>query len=390
MIDNNASKYASEAYCSISRSPFTGDTINATHDAIAYFKLTNHFETLFWLCSQSLAAIALYCLGIESTAHTFGASVVTDTGRILSDSRDVYASAPGKGIHPREAAEHHSEVAAGVISDSLKRAGSVKPSELDGVGVSLGPGLGPCLRVGATVARSISAFFDIPLVPVNHAIGHIEIGILTTGAKDPLVVLVSGGHTAIAAFSGGRWRIFGETEDITIGNLYDMFAREIDLPSPAGPQIEKLAGKSSHFLTLPYVVKGNDVSYSGLLTASLAKFRSGAGLEDVCYSMQEVSCSMLAEAVERSLAYTGKKEILLTGGVAANKTLKEKLEAVAGLHDAVCYVVDSAYTGDCGAQIAWTAMLALQAGLATSAHAALVRPKWRLEDVDIPWRNSAS
>jgi N6-L-threonylcarbamoyladenine synthase len=105
--------------------------------------------------------------------------------------------------------------------------------------------------------------------------------------------------------------------------------------------------------------------------------------------MQEVSCSMLAEAVERSLAYTGKKEVLLTGGVAANRTLKDKLECVAKMHDAICHVVGSAYTGDCGAQIAWTAMLALQAGLATSVDA-LVKPKWRLEDVDIPWRKEAS
>ncbi len=336
-----------------------------------------------------MVMIVLYCLGIESTAHTFGASVVADSGQILSDVRDVHVSAPGKGIHPREAAEHHGEVAGRVISDSLTKAG-VNASKLAGVAVSLGPGLGPCLRVGATVGRSISAYFRIPFVAVNHAIGHIEIGILTTGAKDPLVVLVSGGHTAIAAFSGGRWRIFGETEDITLGNLFDMFAREIDLPSPAGSQIEKLTEKSSNFLPLPYVVKGNDVSYSGLLTASLAKIRSGAKLEDVCYSMQEVSCSMLAEAVERSLAYTGKKEILLTGGVAANKTLRRKLEEVARLHDAVCYVVDSAYTGDCGAQIAWTGMLALRAGLATSVEKAHVRPKWRLEDVDIPWRNGAS
>ena len=192
-----------------------------------------------------------------------GASVVTEQGQILSDVRDVYVSAPGTGIHPREAAEHHSVVAAEVVSSALAKAG-VKASQLAGVAVALGPGLGPCLRVGATVARSIASFFHIPLIPVNHAIGHIEIGILTTGAKDPLVVLVSGGHTAIAAFSGGKWRIFGETEDITLGNLYDMFAREINLPSPAGPEIEKLAAKSENFISLPYVVKGNDVSYSGL------------------------------------------------------------------------------------------------------------------------------
>jgi N6-L-threonylcarbamoyladenine synthase len=331
----------------------------------------------------------LNCLGIESTAHTFGVGVVTDEGKILSDVRDIYESAPGAGIHPREAAEHHSEVAARVLSDALSTAG-IRASRISVIAVALGPGLGPCLRVGATVARSLSAYYKLPLVAVNHAIGHIEIGMLTTDAKDPLVILVSGGHTAIAAFSGGRWRIFGETEDITIGNLYDMFAREIDLPSPAGPEIERLAGNASQFLWLPYVVKGNDVSYSGLLTASLARLRSGAKLEDVCYSMQEVSCSMLAEAVERSLAYTAKKEILLTGGVAANKALQTKLEQVAELHDAACHVVQSPYTGDNGPQIAWSGVLAFRSGLSVRIDEARVKPKWRLEDVDIPWRNHST
>jgi len=326
-------------------------------------------------------------MGIESTAHTFGVSVVTDKGKILSDVRDAYASAPGTGIHPREAAEHHSEVAARIVSQALNQA-HVKASQLSGVAIALGPGLGPCLRVGASVARALSSYFRIPLIPVNHAIGHIEIGALTAGASDPLVTLVSGGHTAIAAFSGGHWRIFGETEDITLGNLYDMFAREINLPSPAGPEIERLASKSSEFIPLPYVVKGNDVSYSGLLTASLAGLRSGKRLEDVCFSMQEVSCSMLAEAVERSLAYTGKKEVLLTGGVAANKGLQDKLQEVARLHDAAFYVVAGKYSGDNGAQIAWTGVLALGSGVVTTIDAARVRPKWRLEDVEIPWRSS--
>lgn len=327
----------------------------------------------------------MYCLGIESTAHTFGASVVSEKGEILSDVRDIYASKPGTGIHPREAADHHSEVAAKVVSDALSKA-EITGGQLDGVAVALGPGLGPCLRVGATVARAMASWLEKPLIPVNHAIGHIEIGTLTTGARDPLVVLVSGGHTAILAFSGGKWRVFGETEDITLGNLYDMFAREIDLPSPAGPQIEKLASKSSNFVSLPYVVKGNDVSYSGLLTASLAKLRSGASLADVCYSMQEVSCSMLTEAVERSLAYTRKKEVLLTGGVAANGTLQKKLAEMVALHDAVPRIVAQPYTGDCGAQIAWAGMLALRAGETAEIADTRVRPRWRLEDVPIPWR----
>jgi glycoprotease/Kae1 family metallohydrolase len=191
----------------------------------------------------------------------------------------------------------------------------------------------------------------------------------------------------IAAYSGGRWRIFGETEDITIGNLFDMFAREINLPSPAGPEIEKLTQHATKFVPLPYVVKGNDVSYSGLLTASLSKLRTGEELSNICYSMQEVSCSMLAEAVERSLAYTGKKEILLTGGVAANKSLQDKLEKVAEIHNAVCYTVKSPFTGDNGAQIAWTGILSLKAGIMTQVENSRVRPRWRLEDVDTPWRS---
>ena len=313
-------------------------------------------------------------------------SVVTDTGEILSDVRDVYKSSAGSGIHPREAAEHHSEKAAIVLGDCFKQTG-VSASQLDAIAIALGPGLGPCLRVGATVARSLASYLGIPLIGVNHAIGHIEIGILTSGAKDPLVVLVSGGHTLIAAYSGGRWRIFGETEDITIGNLFDMFAREINLPSPAGPEIEKLTQHATKFVPLPYVVKGNDVSYSGLLTASLSKLRTGEELSNICYSMQEVSCSMLAEAVERSLAYTGKKEILLTGGVAANKSLQDKLEKVAKIHNAVCYTVKSPFTGDNGAQIAWTGILSLKAGIMTQVENSRVRPRWRLEDVDTPWRS---
>jgi N6-L-threonylcarbamoyladenine synthase len=332
---------------------------------------------------------AMYCLGIESTAHTFGASVVTERGEILSDVRDVYASSPGTGIHPREAADHHSDVAAKVVSDALNAA-KLTAGQLDAVSVALGPGLGPCLRVGATIARAIASCFRKPLVPVNHAIGHIEIAILNTGTVDPLVVLVSGGHTAILAFSGRRWRVFGETEDITLGNLYDMFAREINLPSPAGPQIESLAAKSSSFIPLPYVVKGNDVSYSGLLTASLAKLRSGASLSDVCYSMQEVSCSMLTEAVERSLAYTRKKEVLLTGGVAANRTLQKKLAEMVTLHDAVPRVVAQRYAGDCGAQIAWAGMLAFRAGEEAEIPDTRVKPRWRLEDVEVTWRNEAA
>ena len=324
-------------------------------------------------------------LGIESTAHTFGASVVDTDGHILSDIKRVYVPTTGRGIHPREAAQHHSSVADIVMRDALNKSG-ISSKDLDGVAVALGPGLGPTLRIGATLARAIASRLRIPLIPVHHAIGHIEIGALTTNAHDPLVVLLSGGHTTIAAFASRRWRIYGETEDITLGNLLDMFARSAGLPSPGGPEIEQLASRSRNFVELPYTVKGNDVSYSGLLTAATKLLQAGRPLEDLCFSIQEVSFSMLAEAAERSLAHTEKKEVLLVGGVAANSVLRKKLEIVASEHGAIFRAVDPKFAGDCGAQISWTGALAFGHHLFIDIEDSRVRPRWRVDEVEVPWR----
>ena len=324
-------------------------------------------------------------LGIESTAHTFGASVATSEGRILSDVKRVYIPVAGRGIHPREAANHHSSIADAVIRGALRDA-EIEAKGIDGVAIALGPGLGPTLRIGATIARAIASKLRIPLIPIHHAIGHIEIGSLTTGSRDPLVVLLSGGHTTIAAFASRRWRIYGETEDITLGNLLDMFARSAGLASPGGPEIERLAAKSSNCVELPYTVKGNDVSYSGLLTAVTKLLDAGTPVEDLCYSVQEVSFAMLAEAVERSLAHTEKKEVLLVGGVASNSALRKKLEVVAREHSAVFHAVDKKFAGDCGAQISWTGTLAFGCRLFVDIERSQVRPRWRLDEVEIPWR----
>ncbi|MBT4551053.1 MAG: O-sialoglycoprotein endopeptidase, partial [Nitrosopumilus sp.] len=162
-------------------------------------------------------------LGIESTAHTFSCAVIEKTGKkgkILSDIRKIFRPEAGQGIHPREASRHHIENSPIVLSECLKEA-DVSIGDLDIISYAAGPGLGPCLRVGAVVARSLSSFYEIPIYPVNHAIGHIELGKLLTGARDPLVLLVSGGHTMLLSFLDKQWRVFGETLDITLGQLLD-------------------------------------------------------------------------------------------------------------------------------------------------------------------------
>jgi N6-L-threonylcarbamoyladenine synthase len=330
----------------------------------------------------------LLCLGIESTAHTLGMSITSSTGEILHDTKATYVPPPGRGIHPREAAQHHGEAAPAVL-DRLLTQSRVDVEAIRVIAFSAGPGLGPSLRTGATIARALAVWLETPLVPVHHAIGHIELACLTTGALNPLTVLASGGHTTITAFSDGFWRVFGETEDITLGSLLEKFAREVGLARPGdwgAASVEDLAEKGEQFIDLPYVVKGNDVSYSGLLTAAVRAYQEGTRIEDLCHSLQEVAFAMLTEAVERALAHTEHHELLLTGGVAANQRLRRMLELIARDHDARFYVIPREYSGDCGAQIAWTGIRAYQAGVQVNVEESRVKPRWRLDAVPVPWR----
>lgn len=329
-----------------------------------------------------------YCLGIESTADDFGAAVVSFGGKILSNANDAYLPKEG-GIHPREAARHHADVAEKVLKEAFETA-SVSSHDISLVAFSQGPGLGPCLRTGATAARAIATYFEIPLIGVNHCVGHIEIGKLTTGALDPVTLYVSGGNTIVSAFEAGRYRVFGETLDIAIGNCLDVFARSVGLKqrkgAPFGAVVEELASKGEQFVSLPYTVKGMDLSFSGLLTAAVQAFqKKNYSVEDICFSLQEVAFSMLTEVTERALAHTKKPEILLTGGVAANKKLQSMLRVVAEDHDAHFCVVPLKFAADNGAMIAWTGILAYQSGLSTPIEMSSVNVKWRLEEVYAPW-----
>jgi universal protein Kae1 len=329
-----------------------------------------------------------YCLGIESSADDFGVGIATFNGEILANKSDSYIPIEG-GIHPREAARHHAEVADKVLHEALVKAG-VKPCELSVIAFSQGPGLGPSLRTGATVTRALASYLGIPLVGINHSVAHIEIGKLKTGAQDPVTLYASGGNTMVTAFESGRYRVFGETLDIALGNCLDVFAREAGLKHrkglPLGAAIEQLATKGEKLISLPYVVKGMDLSLSGLLTSAIAALqKGGCQLEDLCYSLQEHAFSMVTEVTERALAHTEKKEVLLTGGVAANKRLQSMLAIIAQEHNAQFKVVPLEFATDNGAMIAWTGVLAFGHGLVTPIDESSVKLRWRVDKVDVPW-----
>lgn len=326
-----------------------------------------------------------YVLGVESTAHTFSISVVTSDGEILSNSKSVYKPPEGRGIHPFEASQSHLASAPAVLADAI-RASRVSLAKISAVAYAMGPGLGPCLRVGAVTARTIAESLGVKLVPINHAVGHIELGCLLTGARDPVVLLVSGGHTMVITFSGGRWRVLGESLDLTLGQLLDQFGRHHGLASPCGRAIEEAASRSSTYLRLPYSVKGNDVSFSGLLTASKTLLDAGSSFDDISYSIQETAFAMVTEVTERALAFTEKKEVMVVGGVAANRRLTEMMGTMAIRHSSKVMASPLELSGDCGAQIAWTGWLAYKCGVEVPLERSTVKQSWRLDDVDIPWR----
>ena len=329
-----------------------------------------------------------YCLGIESTADDFSVGIVSLKGEILANVNNTYIPEKG-GIHPREAARHHANIAGKVIAEALKRS-KISLNELDMIAFSQGPGLGPCLRTGATAARALASYLSLPLVGVNHCVAHIEIGKLTTSARDPVTLYVSGGNTIISAYEANRYRVFGETLDIAVGNCLDVFVREAGLKPEGGKApgqlVEEMAAKGKTFISLPYTVKGMDLSFSGLLTAAVSLLREKKfRLEDVCFSFQETAFSMLTEVTERALAHTEKNEVLLTGGVAANKRLQSMLKIMAEEHDAKFSTVPREFSADNGAMIAWTGVLCYKHGIVVPVEKSFVKLKWRLDEVEVPW-----
>jgi len=328
----------------------------------------------------------MICLGIESTAHTFGAGIVTDKKQVLSNIRDVYTTKEG-GIIPTRAAEHHVECFDKVIKKALETA-QISLKDIDLIAFSQAPGIGHTLRIGAMAARALAVLEKKPLIGVNHCIAHLEIGRMITKAKDPVLLYVSGANTQIIAYEGGKYRIFGETLDGGLGNFLDQFARDLGLGFPGGPKVEELAKKGKRYIELPYVVKGMDASFGGILTNVKQKLKSGKySKEDLCYSLQETVFAMIVETTERAMAHTGKNELLLGGGVACNKRLQQMCKKMCEERGAKCYILENQFNVDNGAQIAWLGLIMHKTGIKTRIEDAIINPYERTDDVEVKWRD---
>lgn len=252
--------------------------------------------------------------------------------------------------------------------------------------------MAPCLISVAVAARTLSLLWRRPLIPVNHCVGHIEMGRLITGAVNPVVLYVSGGNTQVIAYSKGRYRIFGETLDIAVGNCLDRFARILGLsndPSP-GYNIERLARTGETYVELPYTVKGMDVSFSGILSFA-EKHLGSYSAADLCYSMQETIFAMLIEITERAMAHVGAAEVLIVGGVGCNKRLQEMMQLMAQQRGARLYATDERFCIDNGIMIAHAGLEMYRSDRECAVQVELARcsQRFRTDQVPVTWRTDA-
>lgn len=368
-------------------------------------------------------------LGLEGSANKLGVGVLKHPllsqhedgdfsydcrAEILSNVRDTYITPPGEGFLPRDTARHHKNWCVRLIKKALQEASITNPAlDIDVICFTKGPGMGAPLHSVVIAARTTSLLWGVPLIGVNHCVGHIEMGREITKAVNPVVLYVSGGNTQVIAYSENRYRIFGETLDIAIGNCLDRFARTLRIPNDPSPgyNIEQLAMKCQNkevLVELPYTVKGMDLSMSGILAYidSLAKdlfrenkknktlFDSKTGkqkvtVEDLCYSLQENLFAMLVEITERAMAHVNSNQVLIVGGVGCNVRLQEMMQQMCeDRANGQVHATDERFCIDNGLMIAQAGLLQYRMGdVEKDLKETVVTQKFRTDEVYVSWRD---
>ena len=342
----------------------------------------------------------MICLGIESTAHTIGVGICEIGGelsrgkmakagsgagiRVLANAKRLYRPPAGTGIIPRVAADHHSEFFSPVLHEALSTAG-VSMREVDLFAFSRGPGIGQCLRVSCAAAKFLASRQNRPILGINHCHAHLEISRGLLGMQDPLYVYVSGANTQIITENRGkkpaqRFLVLGETLDMGLGNLFDVFAREAAFPYPHGSEVARLAQEGEYF-QLPYTVKGMNFAFAGLLTSAVRAIGKHS-TEDICRSLMETSFAEICEASERALCLTGKTEVTVCGGVAQNERFCEMLSEVCKEQGARFGVVAPEFNADNGAMIAYAALSEWKRGKREKLEGLAPDGYWRIDQVE--------
>jgi len=312
-------------------------------------------------------------LAIETSCDETAAAVVEDGRRVLASVVSSQARLHEKygGVVPEVASRAHLELLGPAVTEALGRA-SVTARDLDAVAATIGPGLVGSLLVGASAAKAYAWSWGLPFVGVNHMEGHLHAAFL----EDPLlslptvVLLVSGGHTYLICMQEGlagkvEYRLLGQTLDDAAGEAFDKVARFLGLGYPGGPAIERAAaGGDPNAVAFPRGLAGQgyDFSFSGLKTSVVRYMRANpaADLADVAASFQEAVVDVLVAKARKAAAATAARAICIGGGVAANTSLRQRVEQVCREDGRAAFIPSRAMCTDNAAMIGATAWYRLR------------------------------
>ncbi len=317
----------------------------------------------------------LIVLGIETSCDETAASVVKNGTEILSNvvASQIESHRRFGGVVPELASRHHVEQITIVIEEAIKKA-KITFDDVDAIAVTEGPGLVGALLVGVNAAKALAFSLNKPLVGVHHIAGHIYANRLITDFTFPLLSLVvSGGHTELIYMEkDGAFHVIGETLDDAAGEAYDKVARTLNLPYPGGPHIDKLAQVGTPNIQLPraWLEEGSyDFSFSGLKSAVINTLHNAEqrgekiSPEDLAASFQASVIEVLTAKTVRAAKEYSVKQVLLAGGVAANKGLRASLEKAFSELDEVELIIPPLYLcTDNAAMIAAAGSMLYEAG----------------------------
>lgn len=304
----------------------------------------------------------VYILSVETSCDETSIAIVKNGNEVVAltilTQMDTHANFGG--VVPEIASRMHTENITMVLEDTLNKA-NMKVSDVDAIAVTYSPGLLGSLLVGVEFAKVLSYVYNKPLIKVNHLIGHIYANKINDKLKFPsLALVISGGHTELIKMTGDyKFELLGETQDDAIGEAYDKVARVIGLPYPGGPNIDKLAkeGKNAYKLPKPVNDDSYNFSYSGLKSSviNLVNNERQRGNEvnkaDLACSFQLAAVEELTRKLELALKNTGIKNVVIAGGVSANKYLREQIKELCERYDAELALPEFIYCTDNAAMI---------------------------------------
>ena len=329
-------------------------------------------------------------LGIETSCDETAIAIYDSNDGIIGESihSQMKMHAEYGGVVPELASRDHCLKIVDVLEDAL---GNHSIDSIDQIAYTSGPGLLGALLIGESFAQGLSTALNIPLIPINHLEGHLMSPMMEfPEIKMPFIcLLVSGGHSMIVdVIEKGNYKIIGQSQDDAVGEAFDKVAKLLDLPYPGGPHIEKLASEgdpNSYDFPRPMIHSDNlDMSLSGLKTSVLYTVQKIKNLDhnkkaDIAASFQQAVTDLLVAKITRAIEETNRKDVIIAGGVAANKFIRSEFKKLEGLFGIKVYYPDLKYCGDNASMIAFVGsmMNAEKKGNNPSQ----VRARWPLDEL---------